>query len=91
MRLKDFKQQAKNLAVAMGLRKSDVSITSNNWLHIRIRCDYSLFDKLSAQLEQLAGFKNHSDVCTDYFKYDVDVQNSYGTSFAGLLITKSSI
>ena len=90
MELKEFKKQAKELAVKCGLNKSDVSIVSDTWLRIRIACeDLDLYALLKKEFEKLAGFKNKSDVLTDYFDYDVAVKNSSGGSYGGLIITKA--
>lgn len=90
MELKEFKKQAKELAIKSGLKKSNVSIVSDSWLRIRISCeDFDLYANLKKELEKLAGFKNKSDVMTDYFDYDVAVKNSSGGGYGGLIITKA--
>ena len=90
MELKEFKKQAKELAVKYGVKKSNVSIVSDTWLRIRISCqDFELYLNLNLEFERLAGFKNKSDAMTDYFDYDVAVKNTSGGSYGGLIITKA--
>ena len=90
MELKEFKKQAKELAVKYGVKKSNVSIVSDTWLRIRISCqDFELYLNLKQEFERLAGFKNKSDAMTDYFDYDVAVKNTSGGSYGGLIITKA--
>ena len=91
MDTKEFKKLAKELAVKLGFKKSDISITCDAWIKIRVFCsDFILFSNLKVELEQLAGYKNNSDITTDYFDYDVDVLNKSGGRFMGLSILKSS-
>lgn len=90
MQIKEFKQQAKNLMLENGLRKSDISITSDNWLKIRVICDNKdLYSKLHNQIEHLAGFKNDSNIMEDYFDYKVNIKRDNGGNYGGLLITRA--
>lgn len=89
MELATFKQQAKELAVKLGFKKSDVSITAKDWLRVSVKCeDANLFVTLKHEIEKLAGYKNNSDIMTDYFDYDVAVKNKYNGNFGGLIITR---
>ncbi len=89
MHITEFKKQAKELAVKHGLSKRDISIRTPSWLLISITCDtWERYAALKADLEKLAGYKNNSDIMTDYFDYHVNVINKYNTQFPGLLITK---
>ena len=89
MNITEFKKQAKELAVKFGFKKSDVSITTKDWLRISVKCeDSALFVTLKKELEKLAGYQDKSDVMTDYFDYRVAVKNKYNGSFGGLLITR---
>lgn len=80
----EFKKQAKELAVLNGVAKKDISIKADRWLLISINCEVEIFRKLKAGLEKLAGFKDNSDVMTDYFDYSVDLSDR---CFGGMIIS----
>ncbi|RTK95264.1 MAG: hypothetical protein EKK64_07210 [Neisseriaceae bacterium] len=89
MNITEFKKLAKELAVKHGLTKRDISITTPRWLVIKINAEtWEQYKALKDDLEKLAGYKDNSDIMTDYFDYDVNVINKYNTKFSGLLITR---
>jgi hypothetical protein len=89
MNITEFKKLAKELAVKHGLTKRDISITTPRWLVIKINAEtWEQYKSLKDDLEKLAGYKDNSDIMTDYFDYDVNVINKYNTKFSGLLITR---
>lgn len=81
----EFKKQAKELAVQNGVAKKDISIKADRWLSISINCEIEIYKKLKAGLEKLAGFKDNSDIMTDYFDYSVDLSDK---CFGGMIITR---
>lgn len=90
MELAEFRKKVKNLAVNNGLKKNDVSVTAAGWLSVRISCnELELYTSLKKKIEEIAGFKNNSDVMTDYFDYDVNVINKNNGKFGGLLISRN--
>ncbi len=92
MEIKEFRKQVKQLGANYGLAKNDISITSDSWLRIRIKCtDTDIFYKLKSEIEKLAEFKDESDPMTDYFHYKLAIENSRGYGYSGMLITKAAV
>lgn len=89
MQIKEYKQKAKELAVGYGFKKSDISIkTDAGWIKIRITTiDIEKYKKLYKELQKLAGFRDNSDIQTDYFEYRTTVLNDGGGTYSGMLIT----
>ena len=89
MIIKEFRQKAKELAVSYNLKKSDISIKSDaGWIRISITTiDIEKYKKLHNELEKLAGFRNNSNIQTDYFEYRTTVLNNGGGTYSGMLIT----
>lgn len=89
--IQEFKKQARNLASSYGLTKNISIVTERNWIRVRIDCqDSEIFSNLKKELEALAGYKNHSDIYSDYHEYEVNVKNvKYNCKYSGLIITKS--
>lgn len=87
MQLQEFKQQVKNLAVKFGLKKSQVSITADTWLNVRIQLtDLDLFKTLKSEIQALAGFQDNSDAMSDIFEHRMIVKNKCNGQFGGLSI-----
>lgn len=87
MNIKEFRKQAKELAVKLGFTKKQISVVSDSWLYIRINTsDYDKFKVLKMELEKLAGYQDNSDVMTDYFHYKVAVERNNGGGYSGLSI-----
>lgn len=90
MNIKEFRKQAKELALSFGFTKQQISVVSDSWLLVRIiSSNFDKFKALKAALEKLAGYEDNSDAMTDYFNYRVAVTRNNGGSYGGLLITNS--
>lgn len=88
--IQEFKKQAKELAVSFGLKKSDISITADIWIKIRLSCqDQIQFSNLQESLEKLAGYEDNSEIWSNYYDHSIKVKNKYECSYGGLLIMKS--
>ncbi len=88
MNIKEFRKQAKELAVKHGFTKQQISVVSDSWIRVSIISpDYEKFKLLKTALEKLAGYEDHSDVMTDYFHYKVNVTRNNGGGYGGLMIT----
>lgn len=90
MNIKEFRKQAKELALSFGFTKKQISVVSDSWLLVRvISTNFDKFKALKSELEKLAGYQDNSDAMTDYFHYRVAVERNNGGGFGGLLITCS--
>ena len=92
MQIKEFRKQAKELAVQNGLKKYDVSITSTSyvWLDVCITCnDVDLFSKLKKDIQNLAGYVDYTKPFEDYFSCKVEVKNLRGENYSGMIVHKS--
>jgi hypothetical protein len=87
MTINEFKKQVKELAVTYGYKKSEVSIKADSWIRIYLYGNKPISD-LTQRIKCLAGYKNNSDIITDYFEYSTTVKNSYNGTYNGLIIVK---